>query len=160
FQQRKRLSNRFGLGEGLVGQCALERKPIIVTEVPEDYVKIVSGLGDSAPRNIAVYPVLFEDQVRGVIELGSFHDVTSIQFAFLEEVMVRIGLSINLIGTSMRTEQLLQQLQGSNVELDKRRRELEDRAELLEARNREVAKASASLEAKSQELARVSQYKS
>ena len=74
--------------------------------------------------------------------------------------MLTSGLSINLIGTSMRTEQLLQQLQGSNVELDKRRKELEDRAQLLEARNREIAQASASLEAKSQELARVSQYKS
>jgi signal transduction histidine kinase/HAMP domain-containing protein/ActR/RegA family two-component response regulator len=160
YQRRKHLSNRFMLGEGLVGQCARERKPIIVTEVPEDYVHIVSGLGESRPRNIAVYPVFFEDQVRGVIELGSFHEFTSVQLAFLEQLMLSIGLAINLIGTSMRTEQLLQQLQGSNVELDKRRRELEDRAQLLESRNQEIAKASASLEAKSQELARVSQYKS
>jgi signal transduction histidine kinase/CheY-like chemotaxis protein len=98
--------------------------------------------------------------VRGVIELASFHEFTSVQLAFLEQLMLSIGLAINLIGTSTRTEQLLQQLQGSNVELDKRRRELEDRAQLLEARNREIARASASLEAKSLELARVSQYKS
>ncbi len=160
YQKRKHLANYFALGEGLVGQCARERKPIIVTDVPEDYIKIGSGLGESAPRNIAVYPVLFEDQVRGVIELASFHEFTQVQLAFLEQLMLSVGLSINLIGTSMRTEQLLQQLQGSNVELDKRRRELEDRALLLEARNREIAQASASLEAKSQELARVSQYKS
>jgi HAMP domain-containing protein/signal transduction histidine kinase/ActR/RegA family two-component response regulator len=160
YQKRKDLSNRFRLGEGLVGQCARERKPIIVTDVPENYVQITSGLGEGAPRNIAVYPVFFENQVRGVIELASFHEFTSVQLAFLEQLMLSIGLAINLIGTSMRTEQLLQQLQGSNVELDRRRRELEDRARLLEARNREIAEASASLEAKSQELVRVSQYKS
>jgi HAMP domain-containing protein/signal transduction histidine kinase/CheY-like chemotaxis protein len=160
YQKRKDLSNRFELGEGLVGQCARERKPIIVTDVPKDYVQITSGLGESTPRNVAVYPVFFEDQVKGVIELASFHEFTSVQLAFLEQLMLSIGLAINLIGTSMRTEQLLQQLQGSNVELDRRRRELEDRAQLLESRNREIALASASLQAKSQELARVSQYKS
>jgi signal transduction histidine kinase/ActR/RegA family two-component response regulator/HAMP domain-containing protein len=154
--KRKQLSSRFGLGEGIVGQCARERKPIIVTEVPENYVEVTSGLGKSSPRNIAVYPIFFEDQVRGVIELGSFHEFTSVQLAFLEQLMLSIGLAINLIGTSMRTEQLLQQLQGSNVELDRRRKELEDRALQLESRKREIAQASASLEAKSQE----SQYKS
>jgi Signal transduction histidine kinase len=156
YTKRKELSNRFGLGEGIVGQCARERKPILVTDVPENYVEITSGLGKSSPRNIAVYPIFFEDQVRGVIELGSFHEFTSVQLAFLEQLMLSIGLAINLIGTSMRTEQLLQQLQGSNVELDKRRKELDERALQLESRKREVAQASASLEAKSQE----SQYKS
>src|SRR5262249_30790073 len=123
FAKRKDLANRFTLGEGLVGQCARERKPIIVTEVPGDYVQISSGLGRATPLTLAVYPVLFEDQVRGVIELGSFHEFTPVQLAFLEQLMLSIGLAINLIGTNMRTEQLLQQLQGSNVELDRRRKE-------------------------------------
>jgi HAMP domain-containing protein/signal transduction histidine kinase/CheY-like chemotaxis protein len=160
FTRRKRLANRFELGEGLVGQCALERKPIVVTEVPEDYVQVTSGLGEAPPRSIAIFPVLFENQVRGVIELGAFHEFTAVQLNFLEQLMLNVGLAINLIGTSMRTEQLLGQLQGSNVELERRRKELEDRAALLEVRNREIAEAGASLEAKSRELARVSQYKS
>jgi HAMP domain-containing protein/signal transduction histidine kinase/ActR/RegA family two-component response regulator len=160
YSKRKELSNRFEVGQGLVGQCTRERKPIIVTDVPADYAEISSGLGHAAPRNIAVYPVLFEGQVRGVIELGSFHEFTPVQLAFLEQLMLSVGLAINLIGTSMRTEQLLQQLQGSNVELDRRRGELEERARQLEERNSEIAAAGASLEAKSQELARVSQYKS
>ncbi|MHB8417954.1 MAG: HAMP domain-containing protein [Myxococcales bacterium] len=160
YTQRKRLANRFALGEGLVGQCARERKPIVVAEVPEGYVEIESGLGKAPPRSIVVYPVLFENQVRGVVELASFRPFTSVQLAFLEQLMLNVGLAINLVGTSMRTEQLVQQLQGSNLEFDRRSRELEDRAQLLEARNREIAQAGASLEAKSQELARVSQYKS
>ena len=158
YTKRKELSNRFVLGEGLVGQCALERKPIIVTDVPENYIETTSGLGKSSPRNIAVYPIFFEDQLRGVIELGSFHEFTSVQLAFLEQLMLSVGLAINLIGTSMRTEQLLQQLQGSNVELDRRRKELEDRAIQLEIRKREIAHAGASLEAKSLESSYKSQF--
>src|SRR6185369_1039364 len=117
-------------------------KPIIVNEVPADYIRIGSGLGEAPARSIAVFPILFENQVRGVIELASFRPFTPVQVTFLEQLMLNVGLAINLIGTSMRTEQLLSQLQGSNVELDKRRKELEDRAHLLEARNREIAEAS------------------
>jgi len=160
YTKRKQLASRFVSGEGLVGQCAREKKPIIVTEVPDNYVEVSSGLGHAPPRSLAVYPVLFEDHVRGVIELGSVREFTPIQLALLEQLMLSIGLATNLIGTNMRTEQLLQQLRGSNVELDQRRKELEERAQLLEARNREIAFASASLESKSKELARVSQYKS
>src|SRR5207249_7504515 len=108
----------------------------------------------------AIFPVLFEDKVRGVIELASFSEFTSIQLTFIEQLMLNIGLALNLIGSSVRTQELLQQLQRSNVELDKRRYEVEEKAQLLEVRNRELAEASASLEAKAQELARVSQYKS
>jgi signal transduction histidine kinase/CheY-like chemotaxis protein/HAMP domain-containing protein len=160
YSKRKHLSSRFEVGEGLIGQCALERKPIVVTEVPEKYFSIFSGLGEAAPRNVAVFPVLFEGQVRGVIELASFHEFTPIQLTLLEQLTLNLGLAINLIGTSMRTEQLLGQLQGSNVELEARRKELEEKAQLLEVRNREIAQAGASLEAKAQELGRVSQYKS
>jgi signal transduction histidine kinase/HAMP domain-containing protein/CheY-like chemotaxis protein len=160
YSKRKGLSNRFAIGEGLVGQCALERKPILLSDVPDDYVHVQSGLGEAPPRNIAIFPVFFEDQVRGVIEIGSFRAFTAIQLNFLEQLMLNLGLAINLIGTSMRTEQLLQQLQGSNVELENRRRDLEEKAQLLEVRNREIAHASASLEAKAQELGKVSQYKS
>jgi signal transduction histidine kinase/HAMP domain-containing protein/CheY-like chemotaxis protein len=160
YTRRKGLANRFELGESLVGQCALEQKAIVVNEVPDDYVRITSGLGEAPAHNIAVFPVLFENQVRGVIEIGAFHEFTSIQLTFLEQLMLNLGLAINLIGTSMRTEQLLQQLQGSNVELESRRRELEEKAQLLEVRNREIAQASTSLEAKAQELGKVSKYKS
>src|SRR5262249_49788345 len=68
--RRKHLGNRFALGEGLVGQCALEKKPIVVTELPDDYVHISSGLGEALPRSVAVFPVLFEKEVLGVVELA------------------------------------------------------------------------------------------
>jgi signal transduction histidine kinase/HAMP domain-containing protein/CheY-like chemotaxis protein len=158
--ERTRLASRLALGEGLIGQCALDGKPSVLAEVPEDHIPISTGLGQSAPRHLAIFPVPFEGKVRGVIELASYYEFTPIQLTFIEQLMLNIGLAINLIGASMRTHELLQELQGSNVELDKRRSELEEKAQLLEVRNREIAEASASLAAKAEELARVSQYKS
>jgi len=156
---RKRATSRFELGEGLVGQCALERKPIVVNNAPEDYIVVVSGLGEAPARNIVVIPILFENQVRGVVELASFNEIRPVQLTFLEQLMLNIGIAMNLISASMRTEDLLKQLQGSNVELEKRRADLEDKAALLEQKNREVAEASQSLETKARELTKVSQYK-
>ncbi len=158
--ERTRLASRFVLGEGLIGRCALEGRKFVLTEVPADHIPITTGLGESAPRHLAIFPVPFEGRVLGVIELASFYEFTPIQLSFIEQLMLNVGLAINLIGASTRTQDLLQQLQGSNVELDQRRSELEEKAQLLEVRNREIAEASASLAAKAEELARVSQYKS
>jgi signal transduction histidine kinase/ActR/RegA family two-component response regulator len=160
LKRRKGLANKFDLGEGLIGQCALEKKPILVTDVPEQYVQIGSSVGNAAPRNILVLPVLFEGQIRGVIELASFQPFLPIHITFLEQLALSIGVVFNMITASMRTEELLDELKGSNVELEKRTNELEDKATLLEDKNREIARASASLEEKARQLALVSKYKS
>jgi signal transduction histidine kinase len=160
LKRRKGLANRFEMGEGLVGQCGLEKKTILVTDVPDNYVHIGSSVGDAAPRNILVLPVLFEGQIRGVIELASFQQFSPIHITFLEQLALSIGVVFNMITASMRTEELLEELKGSNVELEKRTNELEDKATLLEDKNREIARASASLEEKARQLALVSKYKS
>ncbi|MFO7178435.1 MAG: HAMP domain-containing protein [Pseudomonadota bacterium] len=160
YRHRKTVSNRFALGEGLVGQAALEKQPILVTNVPEDYVPISSGLGEAPPRNIIVLPILFEGQVRGVIELGSFEPFSPIHVTFLEQLTMSIGVVFNMISASRRTEELLEELKRSNSELGRRSTELEEKARLLEIRNREIAEASASLEEKANQLALVSKYKS
>ncbi len=160
FESRKQLSNRFSLGEGLVGQCALEKKTILVTDVPGDYLNVRSGLGKAPPSNIIVLPVLFEGQLKAVIELASFQQFTPIHVTFLDQLVQSIGVVFNMIGASMRTEELLQELQRSNSELGNRSRELEEKASELEIKNREIARASASLEEKARELARASKYKS
>jgi signal transduction histidine kinase/HAMP domain-containing protein/ActR/RegA family two-component response regulator len=160
FESRKQLANRFVLGEGLVGQCALEKKTILITDVPADYLAIRSGLGKAAPANVIVLPVLFEGQLKAVIELASFQHFTPIHINFLEQLVSSIGVVFNMIGASMRTEELLQELQRSNSELGNRSRELEEKASELEIKNREIARASASLEEKARELARASKYKS
>ncbi len=160
YMKRKVSANRYGLGEGLVGQAALERKLILVDKVPQDYVQITSSLGEAPPRNVVVLPVIFEGQVRAVIELGSFQEFSPIHLTFLDQLMLSIGVVLNMITASRRTEELLEELKESNVELEHRSRELEDKASLLEDKNREIAQASASLEEKARQLALVSRYKS
>ena len=160
FRHRKQLANRFELGDGLVGQCALERKAILVEDVPPDYARIGSSTGEAPPRNVLVLPVLFEGQIKGVIELASFQKFEAIHITFLEQLMMSIGVVFNMITASMRTEELLKELKSSNVELEKRTAELEEKASLLEEKNKEIAEASASLEEKARQLALVSKYKS
>src|SRR5213080_943968 len=91
YKERKNVPNTFKLGEGLVGQAALEQSSILLTEAPQDYIKITSGLGNSAPVNLIVLPVLFEDQVMAVIELASFAHFTDVQRAFLDQLSESIG---------------------------------------------------------------------
>jgi hypothetical protein len=75
YRERKNLANRFQLGEGLVGQCAIEKERILLTEVPDNYIKISSGLGESTPINVVVLPVLFEGQVTAVMNLPLSEDL-------------------------------------------------------------------------------------
>jgi CheY-like chemotaxis protein/HAMP domain-containing protein len=126
YTERKHLANRFTAGEGLVGQCALERKPIMVTDVPSDYVRISSGLGEAAPLNIVVLPVLFEGEVKAVIELASFRGFSDIQLSFLNQLTENLGIVLNTIAAMMRTEELLAQSQSLTHELTIRQQELTD----------------------------------
>jgi transcriptional regulator with GAF, ATPase, and Fis domain len=130
---RSKKRDRFALGEGLVGQAAVEAKPILVENVPKDYIKIKSGLGEARPRNIIVLPVVFEEQVLGVIELASLQQVSEINRAFLEQITETIGVVLNTIRANMRTEQLLAQsqslareLQAKNIEIESARAGLEE----------------------------------
>lgn len=160
YTVRKGISNVFRIGEGLVGQAALEKKMIVVTDVPEDYIHIVSGLGEAPPKCIVVLPILFEGQLKAVIELASFQYFSNIHLSFLEQLAQSIGVVFNMISASMRTEELLLELQKSNAELEGRSQELERRSRELEMKNYEIAKASAALEEKARELSQISKYKS
>ena len=100
YEERKHLSTSFRVGEGLVGQCAKEKKRILLTDVPDDYVRINSGLGEARPLNIIVLPVLFEGSVRAVIELASFSPFSVTHQSFLEQLTESIGLVLNTIEAS------------------------------------------------------------
>ncbi|HEX6590225.1 MAG TPA: HAMP domain-containing protein, partial [Longimicrobiales bacterium] len=103
YRQRKNVSNRFELGEGLVGQSALEKKPILLTQVPDDYIQISSGLGEAPPRNVMVLPVMLEGEVKAVVELASFLPFSQIHQIFLDQLAESIGVVINMIQANMRT---------------------------------------------------------
>ena len=181
YTRRKTVSNRFRPGDGLVGQAALERKPILITDPPDDYIHIASGLGQAHPRNIIVIPVLFEEQVLAVIELASFHQFGEVILQFLDQLTETIGVVLSTLIANLRTEQLLEQsqsqsqelqeqsqaLQSQQEELQATNEELQEKAELLERqnrdieiKNREIETARVSLEEKAEQLALSSKYKS
>jgi HAMP domain-containing protein/CheY-like chemotaxis protein/GAF domain-containing protein len=156
YKQRKNVPNRFKIGEALVGQAALEQKPIVITQAPDDYVRISSGLGEGVPVNVIVLPVLFEDQVLAVVELASFQRFSSVQQSFLEQLAESIGVVLNTIQANMRTEELLVQSQDLTQELQSQSEELQAQQEELQQTNKELEEQAASLKA-SEELLQTQQ---
>ncbi|MGH8939558.1 MAG: ATP-binding protein, partial [Actinomycetes bacterium] len=156
YKARKTVSNHFKMGEALVGQAALERKPILISQAPADYIKVTSGLGESSPVNVIVLPVLFEGGVLGVIELGSLSPFTPVHVAFLDQLMELIGVSLNAILASSRTEELLGESQRLATELQEKQEELQAQQEELQQSNSELEQQAASLKA-SEELLQTQQ---
>jgi signal transduction histidine kinase/CheY-like chemotaxis protein len=173
-EERRQLSTSFRLGEGLVGQCAKEKKRILLTEVPGDYVRINSGLGASPPLSIIVLPVLFEGSLRAVVELASFSAFSVTHQTFLNSITESIGIVLSTIQASALTETLLRQSQSLAEELRSQQAELrqsndglERQASMLAERNREASKRNQDieqskrlLEEKAAQLAISSRYKS
>jgi HAMP domain-containing protein/CheY-like chemotaxis protein/signal transduction histidine kinase len=167
---RKRLK----VGEGLIGQCAAEKRRMLVSDLPPDTVPIRSGLFQAIPRNIIVLPVLFEDSVKAVIELASLRVFTPSHLAFLEQLTASIGIVLNSIEATMQTEGLLTQSQQLATELQTQQTELQQTNEQLaqkaqqlaeqnvevERKNQEIEQARRALEEKAKELALTSKYKS
>src|SRR5262249_47797251 len=113
-------SKRVGLGQGLVGQCALDKQKVLLNNVPQDYVRIASGLGSASPRNLLVLPLIFEGQVKGVLELASFEGFNPSHQTFLEQLTESIGIVLHTIQANMRTEDLLKQSQSLAHQLQTR----------------------------------------
>jgi len=172
---------QYRLGQSLIGQAARSKRSIVVAGLPEGYVKISSGLGEAPPANLAVLPILFEDQVLGVIELASFTPFTPVQTDFLEQLTETLGVNFNTIIANSRTDALLEEsqrltselqarseeLQNQQVELQRSNAELEDKAALLAAQNRdietknaEIEQARQEIEERARQLALASKYKS
>jgi HAMP domain-containing protein/CheY-like chemotaxis protein/signal transduction histidine kinase len=165
---------QIALGAGLVGQCANEKERILLSEVPPDYTPISSSLGEARPVNVVVLPVLFEGQTKAVIELAALRPFTPGQLTFLEQLTESIGVVLNTIEATMRTEGLLQQsqqlaaelqsgqkeLQQTNEELEQKARQLAEQNAEVERKNVEIEQARRALEEKAAELALTSKYKS
>ncbi|WP_462203807.1 ATP-binding protein, partial [Frankia sp. CcWB3] len=164
---RRRSDGTFLFGEGLIGQAALERDRIRVEHVPAGYLNIRSGLGEAPPCDLVVVPVVFENQVLGVIELASFSPFSELHLTLVDQLVDTIGVVLNTIMANARTEELLaqsqrltQELRSQSVELQRTNNELEEKAALLEEKNHEIELARIGLEEKAEQLALSSQYKS
>jgi HAMP domain-containing protein/CheY-like chemotaxis protein len=165
---------RLALGQGLIGQSAVEKRRIHVSNVPPDTVPIGSVLLDAMPRSLLVFPIVFEDQIKAVIALASLHDFDPAHLTFLEQLTSSIGIVLNSIEATMQTEALLTQsqqlagelqtqqreLQQSNEQLELKAQQLAERNREVEAKNQEIEQARRALEEKAKELALTSKYKS
>ncbi len=145
----------FQIGEGLIGQCVLEKQTIVLNQVPHDYIKIRSGTGEGSPKNIMILPVQFEGDVLAVIEIASFESFSSSQIKLLEEVTSTIGITINSISNHMKAERLLQESQTLTEELQVQSEELQLQQEELRTTNEQLEEQYAASEEKKQELEEV-----
>ncbi|HEU4696190.1 MAG TPA: HAMP domain-containing protein [Sphingomicrobium sp.] len=180
-ESAEELKSEFRLREGLIGQAAADRRPILLKDVPPDFIRIGSGLGHATPANVNILPALFEDEVKAVIELASFNEFNETHQSFLDQLMESVGIVLNTIAATMRTEGLLkqsqlltQELQARQTELTRKQQELhatneelQEKAQLLEnekkqveAKNLEIEMARRALEEKAEQLALTSKYKS
>jgi HAMP domain-containing protein/CheY-like chemotaxis protein len=152
FTERKNLSNEYKPGQGLVGQSVLEKQRILLTNVPNDYVKISSGLGEATPLNIVVLPVLFEGEVKAVLELASFNRFSETHVTFLDQLTESIGIVLNTIQANSRTEDLLQQSQSLASELQSQQDELKKTNERLEQQAESLRESEELLKSQQEEL--------
>jgi HAMP domain-containing protein/CheY-like chemotaxis protein len=162
------------VGEGLVGQCAAEKERVLLTDVAPDVAPIRTGFFRASPRNVVVLPVLFENEVKAVIELAALSAFTPSHLAFLDQLTASIGIVLNSIEATMKTEGLLKQSQQLATELQTQQKELQEKNEQLaqkaqqlaeqnvevERKNQEIEQARRALEEKADELALTSKYKS
>jgi signal transduction histidine kinase/HAMP domain-containing protein/CheY-like chemotaxis protein len=172
---------QYRLGQSLIGQVARSKRSIVVANLPEGYVRISSGLGEAPPANLAILPIVFEDQVLGVIELASFTSFSQVQTDFLEQLTETLGVNFNTIIANARTDALLdesqrlaselqarsEELQAQQVELQRSNADLEDKAAQLavqnrdiETKNAEIEQARQEIEERARQLALASKYKS
>jgi HAMP domain-containing protein/signal transduction histidine kinase/CheY-like chemotaxis protein len=172
--QRTNGVSEIHLGEDLIGQAVLEKRRVLLTDIPAKYVAISSGLLQAPPVNIIILPVVFEDQVKAVIELASFQRFNSTHQTFLNQLTESIGIVLNTIEANSLTEDLLKQsqsltnelqsrqleLQKTNLELEEKARQLVDQNAEVERKNREVEQARQALEEKAEQLAATSRFKS
>src|SRR5205823_3444009 len=167
YRERKGLRNQFRIGDGLVGECAFEKERILVTEVPGDYIRIGSGMGEAPPLNIVVLPVLFEGQVKAVVELASFNRFKDIHLNLLDQLTETIGIVLNTMEANMRTEGLLRQSQSlaqelqsqqeelrqTNARLERQAADLQASEDLLKKQQEDLKGANEELERKARQLA-------
>ncbi|WP_180857535.1 response regulator, partial [Flavobacterium panici] len=174
YIKRKNSPTSYAMGEGLIGQVAVEKERIILSNVPKDYIRINSGLGDAKPKDVIILPVLFEGRLKAVIELASLDTFSQTHLDFLEGLTESIGIVLNTIESNSRTEELLVQsqslaselksqqevLKNTNEELEEKAILLANQKEEVELKNQEVEVARKALEEKADQLTLTSKYKS
>jgi len=152
YTKRKNLSSQFLPGEGLVGQAALEKKPILVRNVPAEYIQVTSGLGQAVPRFISVTPFLYEGRVKGVIEVGTLEDMTDLQLLYLNQAMPAMAIAIETSQAGDRLSEALSRSQALTEELESQQEELKSANEELEEQTQSLKESEERLKTQQEEL--------
>ncbi|MBC5993536.1 response regulator [Pontibacter cellulosilyticus] len=139
-------------GEGLIGQAALEKKPIVLRQVPNDYIKVNSALGNTSPKNIIVYPFLFDEEVKGVIEVGTTSEFSKYDMEFLDTVAENIGIAFNSMQSRTMLKELLEETQRQAEKLEAQQEELRQTNEELQEKTNLLEESEAELKAQQEEL--------
>ena len=138
YRERKQLNQHFGIGEGLVGQCAFEKTPITLTNPPDDYVRIGSGLGELVPKCIAALPILHTDKVLGVLEIASFQSFDDKSMALLEQVIPIFATNLEILRHTIRTQRLLEETQEQAKRMEMQAAQLEEQSVEMAAQQNEL----------------------
>jgi methyl-accepting chemotaxis protein len=155
YEKKKYLEKNIELDEGLVGQCYLEQDFIYLTDVPQDYVEITSGLGEATPSSILLFPLIVNDEVFGVVELASFKEFEPYQMDFLKKLGENIASAIASVKIAEKTNRLLFEAQQQSEEMRAQEEELRQNMEEIEATNEEMTRQRQELEDKDKELKKV-----
>lgn len=139
FTERKFSAHEFKMGEGLIGQCALERSPIIITRPPADYIRIRSSLGEAPPSEIILMPVLSGKRLFAVIEFATFTPFSSREKSLLEAVVPVLGMNLEILERTVKTQRLLEETQAQAERLEEQAAQLEQQTEELDAQRGSIA---------------------
>jgi GAF domain-containing protein len=154
YERKKRLDHRVQAGEGLIGQCFLEKDYIYLTEVPDSFISIKSGLGDANPRSILITPMIVNEQVYGIFEIASFKEIEQYQIDFMMELGENIAMTLNNFKVNERTKKLLEETQEQSEQLRSQEEEMRQNMEELQATQEEQERQQKEMAEKIKELER------
>ncbi|MDW0117198.1 response regulator [Sporosarcina thermotolerans] len=152
FRERKHMTTSFRTGEGLIGQCAFEKKPITFSNVPSDYITVKSGLGEAPPLNLYLLPILYEGEVKGIIEIASFEPIHDKEQILLEELVNDLGIILESIIGHIKQAKLLEETQMLMEEIQTQSEELQSQQDELKATNEELEQQTITLRDSEQRL--------